>query len=87
MGGWEKELVRFHYKGDLGDVSRETLGKLQRVASFWLLGSVGRCVSRETYDGVVVPGMGRPIGTSGETSIKIIVRPGTNQVITAYPVK
>ncbi|CAO3947873.1 hemagglutinin repeat-containing protein [Achromobacter mucicolens] len=34
----------------------------------------------------VVP-MGRPIGTSGETSIKIIVRPGTNQVITAYPVK
>lgn len=34
----------------------------------------------------VVP-MGRAIGTSGETSIKIIVRPGTNQVITAYPVK
>lgn len=34
----------------------------------------------------VVP-MGRAIGTAGETSIKIIVRPGTNQVITAYPVK
>lgn len=34
----------------------------------------------------VVP-MGRAIGTSGETSIKVIVRPGTNQVITAYPVK
>ncbi|WP_179179172.1 DUF637 domain-containing protein [Pseudomonas sivasensis] len=34
----------------------------------------------------VVP-MGRAIGTSGETSIKIIVRPGTSQVITAYPVK
>ena len=33
----------------------------------------------------VVP-MGRPIGTTGETSIKIIVRPGTNKVITAYPV-
>lgn len=31
--------------------------------------------------------MGRAIGTSGETSIKIIVRPGTSQVITAYPVK
>ena len=34
----------------------------------------------------VVP-MGRPIGPSGETNIKVIVRPGTNQVITAYPVK
>ncbi|CAB3870568.1 hemagglutinin repeat-containing protein [Achromobacter animicus] len=34
----------------------------------------------------VVP-MGRPIGTLGETNIKIIVRPGINQVITAYPVK
>ncbi|YCH22787.1 hemagglutinin repeat-containing protein [Pseudomonas sp. D1-3] len=34
----------------------------------------------------VVP-MGRVIGTSGETSIRIIVRPGTNQIITAYPVK
>lgn len=34
----------------------------------------------------VVP-MGRAIGTSGETSIKSIVRPGTNQVIIAYPVK
>ncbi|TSD80535.1 hypothetical protein FFI16_010555 [Pseudomonas sp. KBS0710] len=33
----------------------------------------------------VVP-MGRAIGTSGETSIKIIVLPGTNKVITAYPV-
>ncbi|WP_177434654.1 hemagglutinin repeat-containing protein, partial [Pseudomonas sp. Irchel 3A18] len=34
----------------------------------------------------VVP-MGRAIGTAGETSVKIIVRPGTNKVITAYPVK
>ncbi|MEE4681206.1 hypothetical protein V2K69_05490 [Pseudomonas alliivorans] len=34
----------------------------------------------------VVP-MGRAIGTSGETSIKVIVRPGTSQIITAYPVK
>lgn len=32
----------------------------------------------------VVP-MGRPFGTSRETSIKIIVRPGANQVITACP--
>jgi filamentous hemagglutinin len=27
------------------------------------------------------------IGTLGETSIRIIVRPGTNKVIAAYPVK
>ncbi|PTT88188.1 hypothetical protein DBR42_10270, partial [Pelomonas sp. HMWF004] len=34
----------------------------------------------------VVP-MGRVIGTAGETSIKIIVRPGTNKIITAYPIQ
>ncbi|XQA72256.1 VENN motif pre-toxin domain-containing protein [Xanthomonas sacchari] len=34
----------------------------------------------------IVP-MGRVVGTSGEQNIKIIVRPGTNKVITAYPVK
>ncbi|MCI1045767.1 MULTISPECIES: RHS repeat-associated core domain-containing protein, partial [Caballeronia] len=33
----------------------------------------------------IVP-MGRAVGTAGETSIKIITRPGTNEVITAYPV-
>lgn len=31
----------------------------------------------------VVP-MGRIIGTGGENGIKIIVRPGTNKIITAY---
>ncbi|MFN3809115.1 MAG: filamentous hemagglutinin N-terminal domain-containing protein [Roseateles asaccharophilus] len=34
----------------------------------------------------VVP-MGRVIGTAGETNIKIIVRPGTSKIITAYPVQ
>ena len=29
--------------------------------------------------------MGRVIGTAGETSIRVIVRPGTNQIPTAYP--
>ena len=33
----------------------------------------------------VVP-MGRQVGTAGETAVKIVVRPGTNQIITAYPV-
>jgi hypothetical protein len=30
--------------------------------------------------------MGRVIGTAGETTIRIIVRPGTNEIITAYPI-
>jgi hypothetical protein len=34
----------------------------------------------------VIP-MGRVIGQAGETSIKIVVRPGTSTVITAYPVR
>jgi hypothetical protein len=34
----------------------------------------------------VVP-MGRAVGQGGETSIKIVVRPGTTKVITAYPVR
>lgn len=32
----------------------------------------------------IVP-MGRAIGTAGEANIKIIIRPGTNKIITAYP--
>lgn len=31
--------------------------------------------------------MGRTVGTAGEGNIKIIVRDGTNRVITAYPTK
>jgi hypothetical protein len=34
----------------------------------------------------VIP-MGRVVGQGGETSIKIVVRPGTSNVITAYPVR
>jgi hypothetical protein len=30
--------------------------------------------------------MGRAIGTGGETHIRIVVRNGTNNVITAYPI-
>jgi hypothetical protein len=37
--------------------------------------------------GAYVVSMGRTIGTAGENSIKIIVRPGTNKIITAYPVQ
>ncbi|VEG12930.1 hypothetical protein [Moraxella cuniculi] len=35
--------------------------------------------------GVYVIPMGKVVGTRGETSIRIVVKPGTNQVITAYP--
>lgn len=33
----------------------------------------------------VVP-MGRTVGTAGENAVKIIVRPGTSEIVTAYPV-
>jgi len=36
--------------------------------------------------GAYVVDMGRVIGTAGETKIKVIVRPGTNELITAYPI-
>ena len=32
----------------------------------------------------IIP-MGRVVGTTGETSIKVVVKPGTNEIITAYP--
>ena len=34
----------------------------------------------------IVP-MGRVIGTAGEKNIRIIVKPGTNKIISAYPVQ
>jgi filamentous hemagglutinin len=37
--------------------------------------------------GSYVISLGRVVGTTGETRIKIVVRPGTNKLITAYPVK
>jgi hypothetical protein len=33
----------------------------------------------------VVP-MGRVVGTNGETAIRVVVKPGTSEIITAYPV-
>ncbi|MDE9364376.1 hypothetical protein PZ938_02050 [Luteipulveratus sp. YIM 133132] len=58
---------------------------LQTIDAAWGM----RGVSVEYLNGkpraYIVP-MGRVIGTEGETSVKIVVRPGTNEVITAYPV-
>lgn len=36
--------------------------------------------------GAYIVNMGRQIGTAGETFIKIIVKPGTSEIITAYPI-
>ncbi|WP_160323679.1 hypothetical protein [Defluviitalea phaphyphila] len=37
--------------------------------------------------GAYLVDMGRTIGTNGETAIKIIVKPGKLEIITAYLVK
>jgi RHS repeat-associated protein len=36
--------------------------------------------------GAFVVQMGRTVGTAGETAIRVVVRPGTTEIITAYPV-
>jgi filamentous hemagglutinin len=36
--------------------------------------------------GAYIVNMGRTIGTAGEQSVKFIVRPGTSELITAFPV-
>ena len=36
---------------------------------------------------VFIGDLGRAIGTNGETRVKIVVRPGTQQVVTAHPVR
>lgn len=37
--------------------------------------------------GAYVIDMKRAIGTNGESAIKMIVKPGTTELITAYPIK
>lgn len=46
-----------------------------------------RGVALPNDPGAYVVPMGRAVGQGGETSIKIVVRPGTSKVITAYPVR
>lgn len=36
--------------------------------------------------GAFIVNMGRTIGTAGETAVKIVVKPGTSEILTAYPV-
>ncbi len=53
---------------------------LALVDEAWIL--KGKPVSPGNY----VVEMGRVIGTRGETSIKLVVVPGTNEIITAFPI-
>lgn len=48
---------------------------------------VRRGASIPNDPGAFVIPMGKTVGTAGETSIKIIVKPGRSEIITAYPVK
>ncbi len=45
-----------------------------------------RGMSEPGDPGAFVVRMGREVGTAGETAIRIIVKPGTWEIITAYPV-
>jgi hypothetical protein len=56
-------------------------GALRTVDEAWLKRGAPDPSDLKKY---VVP-MGRTIGSGGETSVTIIVRPGTSQIITAYP--
>jgi hypothetical protein len=55
---------------------------LELVDEAWKL----RGASLPGNPGAFVVPMDRTVGTAGETALKIIVRPGTNQIVTAYPV-
>jgi hypothetical protein len=37
--------------------------------------------------GAYVINMGKIIGTAGETIIKIVIKPGTSEIISAFPIK
>jgi hypothetical protein len=47
----------------------------------------GAGVLQNNGNRIWVVDMGRPVGTAGESNLRIIVRDGTNRVITAYPSK
>jgi len=56
-------------------------GALRTVDEAWLMRGAPDPSDLGKY---VIP-MGRTVGTGGETSVTVIVRPGTSQIITAYP--
>ena len=47
---------------------------------------IGRGVSVPGDPGAFIVKMGRIVGTKGENAVRLIVRPGTSEVISAYPV-
>lgn len=48
---------------------------------------VNRGAARSAANGVYDIPMGRQVGTAGETHIRIVVRPRTSEITTAFPVK
>ncbi len=56
-------------------------GALKTVDEAWILRGAPVAGDPGKY---VIP-MGRQVGTGGETSVTIIVQPGTSRIITAYP--
>jgi len=56
-------------------------GALRTVDEAWLM----RGAASATDPGKYIIPVGRTVGTGGETNVTIIVRPGTSQIITAYP--
>ncbi len=56
-------------------------GALRTVDEAWAM----RGSASATDPGKYVIPMGTTVGTGGETSVTIIVRPGTSQIITAFP--
>ncbi|WP_236121516.1 hypothetical protein [Cellulomonas palmilytica] len=56
-------------------------GALKTVDEAWTL----RGAPEVGDPGAFVVQMGRQVGTAGETGVRIIVKPGTSEVISAYP--
>lgn len=56
---------------------------LKVVDEAWAKRGQGKpCGNNTCYD----VNMSRTIGTAGETGVKIVTKPGTNEIITAYPI-
>lgn len=80
-----------HVLAHLSPNSNKALHSVFNVARSRLLGLIDHAWSRRGAPEVGDPGafvvsMGRQIGTAGETAVRIVVRPGTNHILTAYPV-
>jgi hypothetical protein len=78
-----------HFKVEFRMEKRRTFFNLPKdkiialIDEAWLMKSAPLVFDQGAY----IINMQRVIGTNGETAIKIIVKPGTAEIKTAYPVK